>query len=208
MASTIYSEFDYLKKNLTPELLTEIIGKLVGIRDAFTGDGAGLSGGTVSDMFITAFLSDKIAGFQSHHSREGDCKINEHTFSLKKINGKSTIALDWSKNGENSSERERFNTDIIIINLKTEKWWKNGPVNATADENAVGFYTKTVKAGIYFISQTYCKSNICLSSNNKTDTLIETIPLYKMLMQSISDNMVIEFPTEFPIIPFNILNAF
>ena len=206
--SALLLAFDYMKKNLTPELLTEIIGKLIGIRDEFTGDGAGLSGGTLTDMFITAFLSDKIAGFEKHHEREGDCMVNAHKFSLKKINGNSTIALDWSKNGENSSERERFNTDMIIINLKTEQWWKKGPLKATADENAAGFYSKTLKAGIYFISHTYCKSNICLTSNNKSDTLIENIPLYKMLMQSIADNMVVEFPTEFPVIPFNILNAF
>jgi hypothetical protein len=200
--------FDYLKDNLTPELLEEFVSKLYAIRDAFTGDGAGLSGGTVTDMFSVAFLSANITGFVGHRSGEGDCKINDHPFSLKKINGDSTIALDWSKNGENSKKRERFNKDMIIINLKTKQWWKKGPVKATADEKASGFYTKTIKAGIYFISHTYCKSNICLTSNNKTDTLIENVPLYKMLMQSITNNMVIELPTEVPVSNFNILNAF
>jgi len=36
--------------------------------------------------------------FKLSHNGESDYIINNINFSFKKINGKSTIALDWSKN--------------------------------------------------------------------------------------------------------------
>jgi hypothetical protein len=194
--------------HLTHEILQEMLSKLHAIRNRFTGDGAGLSGGTVSDMFIVEFLTNKIPEFVGHHVGESDIKVQDYPLSLKKINGKSTIALDWSKNGTNTKPRERFDTDMMIVNLKTEQWWKTAPKGATAEDHVSKFYSTPIKAGIYFISRTYCKSNVCLKSNNKTDSLIENEPLYKMLKQSIADNMVIEFPEEFPESRFNILSAF
>lgn len=199
---------DSLEKQLTHEILVELVSKLYAIRSDFTGDGAGLSGGTLSDKFVTAYLSDKIPSFVEYHVGESDIMILGLPLSMKKIHGKSTIALDWSKNKEHSKKRERFDTDMMIINLKTKQWWKKSPIHVNQEEIDSNFYSTSIKAGIYFISHTYCKSNICLSSNNKTDSLIESNSLYKMLKQSIVDNMVIEFPTEVPKFKFNILNAF
>ena len=92
----------------------------------------------------------------------------------------------------------------MIINIKTDQWWKTAP----ADENDTKFFSSSIKAGIYFVPKTYCKSNVCLSSNNKTNSLIDSKPLYKMLKESIRDNLVIEFPTIFPKQTFDILKAF
>lgn len=206
--SSLRDVFNHIYTQLTPEILEEIISKLHAIRNEFTGDGAGLSGGTLTDKFIIAFLSQKIRDFVEHHVLESDCKVLDYPLSLKKINGKSSIALDWSKNGENSKPRERFDTDMMIINLKTEQWWKSSPKTATKEESESKFFSSTIKAGIYFVSHTYCKSNVCLKSNNKTDSLIDKEDLYKMLKQSISNNMVIEFPNDYPVSRFNILNAF
>ncbi len=209
IAPSLRRSFVELVKYVTPNVLADIVSKLHAIRAAFTGDGAGLSGGIVVDMFITAYLSKLIPSFEKHHSGESDCKILGLPLSIKKIGGKSTIALDWSKNKEDSKPRERFGTDVMIINLHTEQWWKKtNPQDATEDEKAANFFFTPIKSGIYFVSQAYCKENVQLSSNNKTNSLIEAPSLYKMLKASIAQNMVIEFPTEFPTTKFNILDAF
>lgn len=200
--------FGYIRAHLTPEILQELLSKLHAIRAEFTGDGAGLSGGTLSDKFIVAFLPTKIPGFEEYHVGESDCKVLDYPLSLKKINGKSSIALNWSKNGDDAKQRERFETDMMIVNLKTEQWWKSAPKGTLPDEIVSNFFSTPIKAGIYFVSHNYCKANVCLASNNKTNSLIETIPLYKMLKQSIAENMVIEFPNDFPVTRFNILSAF
>lgn len=205
---TLQDVFDHLKQSLTPDLLCELISKLNAIRIEFTGDGAGLSGGIVSDKFSVAFLSLHVPHFKEFHSGESDCSVLGHPLSLKKINGKSTIALDWSKNPEDSLKRQRFETDILILNLQTEHWWKNAPKDATAEERASKFFTSEIKAGIYLISHTYCKNHVCLKSNNKTDSLIESIPLYKMMKNSIEENLFIEFPPSTLQFNFDIMYAF
>jgi hypothetical protein len=206
--SSLRKVYDQLVKELTADKLTDIISKLHAIRHEFTGDGAGLSGGIVVDKFITAYLKVIIPGFEENHRGESDCIISGHPLSIKKIRGKSTIALDWSKNPEDSKKRDRFNTDMMIINTETGQWWKTAPDGASKQEIDTKFFSTLIKAGIYFVPHDYCKDNICLSSNNKTNSLIDCISLYKMLKESIKNNMVIEFPTEFPKQEFDILNAF
>jgi hypothetical protein len=127
---------------------------------------------------------------------------------MKKINGKSIIALDWSKNGENSKTRERFGTDVMIINTTPEIWWKKSPADVSTEEKESKYYSSHIPAGIYLISHTFCKENVTLSSNNKTNSLIDSKQLYKMLKESMKHNMVIEFPLDIPKRTFNILNAF
>ena len=201
--------FHYMKEQLVNLTLIELVSKLHAINKACKGAGAGLSGGTFIDMFVTQFLSSKVHGFMEYHSGESDCMINNYPLSLKKINGKTTIALNWSKNGEDSKKCESFNTDMMIINLKTEQWWKKmAPSDASKEEVESKFFLRSIKAGIYFVSRTYCKANVCLMSNNKTDTLINNVQLYKMLIESMKNNMMIEFPEKFPVCKFNILKAF
>lgn len=200
--------FEHLRSELTPAILCDLVAKLHAIRVEFTGDGAGLSGGTVSDKFIVAYLAQQIKDFKEFHSQESDCKIKEHPMSVKKINGCSTVALNWSKNGEDSKKRELFETDILIVNLKTEQWWKKAPKIATVEERASNYFSTPIPAGIYLISRDFCKKNVCVKSNNKTDTLIDQVPLYKMLRSSIDDGRFITFPTEYPTITFDILKAF
>lgn len=199
--------YDELVKYLTPDILTDIVSKLNAITVEFTGDGSGLSGGTIVDKFITTYLSALIPNFEAYHEGEKDCKILDIPLSIKKIRGKSSIALDWSKNGKDSKERERFDTDIMIINLKTEQWWKTTPVSVNKEVTDVN-YSMYIKAGIYLISHDYCKGCIKLSSNNKTDSLIDSVQLYLMIQSSIKNNFVIEFPTDVPTRKFNILTAF
>ena len=201
--------FNELKKYLTHDVLCDMLAKMNAVSDVLKGDsGSGLSGGMLIDMFLTEYLTNIIKSYEACHKGESDCKILNIPISIKKINGKSTIALDWSKNGDDSKKRERFETDIMIINLKSCQWWKTEPQGATQEEKDSKYYSTTIKAGIYIISHKYCKNNVTLSSNNKTNSLIDTKQLYNMLKESIRENMVLEFPTEFPTYKFKILNAF
>lgn len=65
-------------------------------------DGCGLTGGAFIDMIITDFFQKHVKHFEKFRSNESDFKIKETPYSFKKINGKSIIALDWSKNKTNS----------------------------------------------------------------------------------------------------------
>ncbi len=200
--------FHEVKQYLTSDVMKNMVSKMNAISEKCRGDGAGLTGGVLIDMFLIAYLSDILKSFTEYRSGESDCKILDVPFSMKKISGKSTIALDWSKNGENSKKRDHFDTDIMIINLKTEQWWKKGATGCTQEEKDSMFYSKHIKAGIYLISKTYCKNNIHLTSNNKSNSIIDQKSLYQMLTQSMKDGMVIEFPPDVPKHTFNILGAF
>jgi hypothetical protein len=201
--------FNELKKNLTHDVMCDMLAKMNAISDVVKGEsGSGLSGGMLIDMFLTEYLSTIFDSYEACHEGESDCKVLNIPISIKKINGKSTIALDWSKNGEDSKKRERFETDIMVVNLKSGKWWKEYPQGATQEEKDSGYYSSTMKAGIYIISHKYCKNNVTLSSNNKTNSLIDNKQLYNMLKESIRENMVLEFPAECPTYKFDILKAF
>lgn len=192
----------YLRLNLTHEDLYELSTKCNAITTYCKGDGAGLLGGCLIDILVSKFFEIKLSKYTENKQGESDMKICDVPFSFKKINGKSTIALDWSKN-KNIGSKEHFKYHILIINLKTSKWWKNGPKEK---DNIT--YNDIIKAGIYIIDKNYCKSNITLLSNNKTNTLIDSISLYKMIKDSISKNLYIEIPQSDKHIVFNILNAF
>ncbi len=198
----------HLKTHLTPDILKGFVDKLNAVRNAFKGDGAGLSGGILSDKLTIDYLSLYVPEFREHHVGESDCAIKDCALSLKKINGKSTIALDWSKNPDESKKREKFENHILILNLCTEQWWKTAPKDASPEERECNYFTTAMPAGIYLVPASYCKDNVCLKSNNKTDTLIESIPLYKMLKHSMEQGLFIEFPKSDSEVKFNILSAF
>jgi hypothetical protein len=201
--------FNELKKKLTHDVLRDMLAKMNAISNVFKGEsGSGLSGGMLIDLFLTEYLTNIIESYEACHEGESDCKILQIPISIKKINGKSTIALDWSKNGDDSKKRERFETDIMVVNLKSCKWWKEFPQGVTQEEKDSEYYSTIMKAGIYIISRKYCKKYVTLSSNNKTNSLIDNKQLYNMLKESIRENMVLEFPIEFPTYKFDILKAF
>jgi len=195
-----------IESELTPSDLQELSNKCKSITNVCKGDGAGLTGGTLTDMLICKYLSEKLKDrYEESHSGESDIKIDNTELSLKKINGKSTIALDWSKN-ETDNQKKYFNCHVIIINLKTEKWWKTKPNKIIS--NKIITYNDEIKSGIYFIDKKYCKKYIKLSSNNKTNSLIDSQYLYIMLKRSIMLRLYIELPAPNNKIEFNILNAF
>ena len=199
--------YNYMKLSLTNNDLQELSNKCKSINNVCKGDGAGLLGGCLIDMLLGKYFTEKLKDhYEEFHFGESDMKIYNTELSQKKINGKSTIALNWSKN-DTENKKEYFNSHIIIINLKTEKWWKSKPNNILSNNKNIT-YNDEIKAGIYFIDKKYCKKYIKLSSNNKTNTLIDTQYLYIMLKRSILQNLYIELPIPNKVIEFNILNAF
>lgn len=154
-----------------------------------TGDGAGLNHGNSSEKIMTCFLSRLMPEtFQKFNSDESDFKICDTPLSYKHISGRSTIALDWSKN-ELQSQRKYFQCDIMIYVEKTQQWWKSGPKISFNDID----YTQTIETGLYFIDRNDC-IDIEFVQNNKSNTIISNIHLYNMLITSKNKNNFIHFP--------------
>jgi hypothetical protein len=172
--------------------LQELANMCTSINEKIKGDGCGLSGGVLTDMLITEILYRDINDYKEFRNGENDMNLCGINFSFKKITGKSTIALDWSKN-KCIKNKSKFTSHIIILNLKTEKWW---------------IKESQLESGFYFIDRKYCKKYIKLTSNNKTDTLISNKELYKMLLRASSQKLYIKIPEPNNKIKFNILNAF
>lgn len=188
----------HLKNELKNGLLQDLSNKCYSINSKCKGDGCGLTSGILIDMLITEYFRHNISQYENEHDGECDMKICNMPLSLKKINGKSSMALDWSKN-KNTTDKEYFNCHMIIINLKTEQWWKN---------KSKIQYTDIIPAGIYFVDKKYCKRNVTLGCNNKTNALIDSKQLYMMLKHSMNQKLCIKMPSSNKQIEFNIMNAF
>jgi hypothetical protein len=197
----VYANFS---ASLTPLDLQELANKCAAISRYCKGDGAGLAGGTLTDMLVCGFLQAKMADYSDCHTGESDLKIGEVPLSLKKINGKSTVALDWSKN-ENDLKKEHFSCHLVIINLKTQQWWKNEPTKKPLLEIT---WNDTIPAGIYLISKDYCKTHVQLGKNNKTNTLISDQYLYMMLKESLKQGLCLTMPAPNAVLNFDIMQAF
>ena len=189
-------------KSVDKDILQDLSNKLWAIQTGCSGDGAGLNGGVITDMFLTKFLTF-LPEYSVFHEGESDMKICDVPLSQKKINGKSTIALDWSKNSVPTT-RERFSSHIIIFNTKSEQWWKK-PIKDDKIKYKVNSYTDMIPAGIYLVDKQFCKKNVVLSSNNKTNSLIESQYLYGMMKRSLDKSMFIELPIPNKKLAFNFI---
>ena len=204
--------YDHISSSLTDIDKQELSNMCNSIKNNFKGDGAGLTGGTLVDIVMNTFLKNKLPDYHENHKGESDMVICVLPFSLKKINGKSTCALDWSKNKkdeQNIQKKEIFSCDIIVINLKSGKsgqWWKKKPKNVHSILNIV--YTSEIPSGIYLIDKRFCKYYVKLHENNKTNTLIDSMHLYIMLKRSIALKLYIPLPEPNKQLKFNILHAF
>jgi hypothetical protein len=196
---------NYLLNNLAAADLQDLSNKCHSISKTCSGDGAGLSGGTLIDMLLCSYFQNKLPEYKEHHVGESDMKICDIPLSQKKINGKSSIALDWSKN-EKDGNREHFSENLFIINLKSEQWWKNKPIESKSKIKVK--YNDVIPIGIFLIDKQFCKYYVKLTKNNKTDTLIESQYLYIMLKRSMALKLYIELPSPNKDLTFNILNAF
>lgn len=195
-----------INSKLTDSYKQDIINKIYTIEKIFKNkDGSGLNSGIFTEMifsecFKTIFGND----FEIYNKSENDFKLFTHPLSFKKIKGKSTIALDWSKN-KKTSEKEYFCSNILILNTETQQWWKKGPLKKNKSNIN---YTRELPIGLYLIEKEFCKENIKFTSNNKTNTQIIEPFLYEMLYNSLDKNLFIKFPEKTKILNFNIIKAF
>lgn len=191
-------ELDAVRNILEKGLnLQDLSNKIDAIKAYCVGDGCGLKTGTYVDDLITAFFKKHIISYQEYHKGEADMKICNVPLSLKTCtNDKGTqFALNWSKNETQPDHSLNFDTHIMMIVSRGGHWWKQKP----------GF-NKYIKPGIYLIDRYYCKDNIDLKSNNKTDKLISKIEVYNMIKNS---QHYIELPVPQECRPsFDILKAF
>jgi len=145
-------------------------------------DGSGLLSGSIIEMFIEEYLKKKL-NYEKFNNKQNDCKINNHELSIKKISGKTKIALKWSKN-KNKEKISEF-SDIMLINIPDKTiWWKK-----------LFGLSEEIPAGIFFISKDVI-SKIKLISNNKSDYIISEKVLYNLLQESMKNKLFIEFPKE------------
>lgn len=137
------------------------------LKKRMKGDGCGMRGGAIRDDFLGEYF-EGAKEYQEYHVGEADLKLCDVPLSLKSSmkDGGTEFALDWSKN-ETDAQRESFDCDILMLFTKGGTWWKR--------EN------KVVKAGFYLVSKEFCRENVSLSSNNKTNRLIAKPEVFKML---------------------------
>lgn len=192
--SRLKSIKQHIEKCLTSKKKTELMSYCLSIQKRLRGDGCGLSGGVLIDMIITEYFKQHITGFEEYHIKDCDFKILDVSFSFKKINGKSSIALNWSKNQK--ANDKCFESNVCILNLKSGQWWKRKD------------RIEMIKSGIYFIDMDFCNENVTFLSNNKTNTLINDVNLYSMLLYAKQNGLFISLPEDAEIKEMMITNAF
>ena len=195
----------YLEASFTEEIRQDLTDKIRAIQSSCKGDGAGLTCGSLVDMLISeTFQTVMGPHYTEYHVGESDMKLCDIPLSLKTIKAKSTIALDWSKNPTEST-REYFNEHILILNTQSDVWWKKSPKQKSQEDI---LYNDMVPAGFYLVDKEFCKQNIKLSSNNKTNTLIQSQDLYWMLQYSRSQGLSVTLPIPQATYQFSISHAF
>lgn len=168
------------------------------------GDGSGLGGGILVDSWIVDYFTEYIQGFQEYHVREADYKILDIPYSFKKISGGSDIALSWSKNPAGAAERNYWEVDIMILNLKSGKWWTRGPINPSKDID----YTRIIPIGLFIIDKDWARNNISISCNNKTNAKIDKHYVYEALITSIDNKTFLQLPEPTELATPSFLNLF
>ena len=187
-----YSNLHKIKRELSisPDKKKDLMSNISAITRCISNmDGNGLLGGCLKDLTISKFLKDNVTSYEETHSGESDFKLCGQEVSLKNINGSSNCALNWSKNSAESVKHIPFTCPIVVFQEKNGKWWKKGP-NKKKDNVD---YSIDIRRGMYICSRYYCKKNIQLGSNNKTDTLISKQDMYKMLLHSKNNDLYIDY---------------
>ena len=72
----------------------------------------------------------------------------------------------------------------------TCQWWKKNPREFDPKID----YKKSINKGIYIIDKYYCKKNITLCPNNKSNYVVNEKQLYLAVLNSIERGLFIEMP--------------
>jgi hypothetical protein len=205
---------------LTHKKLVEIASLLDACRQYTQGqDGAGLSGGALSESIIVETMMLGDARVQVSHSGEADASVVRSgvkmPFSIKTLNGErgGDLALDWSRNdsvgvagdapeGDAAAaaapaaspreERRRFTCPVMISVRHADQWWKGATWRGNAQDNA------PVRAGIYVVDPGWCKVHVepHLATNNKSNSIIKRKEVVTMIREAERAGRFIPYPEE------------
>jgi hypothetical protein len=195
---------EYLRSVFSDNILQDISDSIYAIERDFKGDGSGLNASGFSDKYMRKKLAEIIPSLKEIDKGDADWSINYHDLSFKKIRGKSTIALNWSKNPKGAKVKDLFENDIMLMISKTCQWWKKNPREFDPEID----YAKSINRGFYIIDKYYLKQNINLGPNNKSNNVISEKQLYLAVINSLERDLFIEMPKPLGIKTFNILKAF
>lgn len=152
--------------------------------------GAGLSGGVAQENLWREMLADMKVGFSDKASEEkgtaeADYYFKGYPLSHKTIGYKAknpALALAWSKNPPNGLQRTEFTTSILILNFKPQ-------TQRAKDAN-----WRDARQGAHIIPLPDLKEIVVqFGSNNKTDSLITTEYVGKLISFSQSNDYSVYF---------------
>lgn len=141
--------------------------------------GAGLTGGIFQEsLWKDMFFSQAPNLFSEPTTKDADYCFKGVPLSHKTIGwrGSGSLALAWSKNPEGGLQRTEFKSSMVIACTKQPKkrgLWERIPI------------------GLYVIPVTWIQQNVALSSNNKTDSLIEPKYTVKGMRYALENNLFV-----------------
>ena len=164
-------------------------------------DGKGLSTGADIDYhLVNGFFPDELGSeFERFQKGEADVKISGEPASFKTLRGKGDTALSWSKNPERRKDGtpsvdRKFLEDplpMIMYVRETKRWWKGGP-GSPAHDSIV--WNKEVKSGFYIVNMVTASEFIDLKQNNKSNAIIDSQDMYRMLLEAVEEGNFVEIP--------------
>lgn len=152
--------------------------------------GAGLSGGVVQENLWREMLADMKVGFTDRapefsETAEADYYFKGYPLSHKTIGYKAktpALALAWSKNPPGGLQRTEFTTSMVILNFKPQS-------QRGKDENWLH-----ARQGAHIIPLPDLKEIVVsFGDNNKTDSLITTADVGRLIAFSQANNYSVYF---------------
>jgi hypothetical protein len=152
--------------------------------------GAGLSGGVAQENLWREMLADMKVGFTDQaptgsETAEADYYFKGYPLSHKTIGYKAknpALALAWSKNPPGGLQRTEFTTSMLILNFKPQS-------QRGKDANWLH-----ARQGAHLIPLPDLKEIVVsFGDNNKTDSLITTADVGKLIAFSQSNNLSVYF---------------
>lgn len=147
--------------------------------------GAGLTGGQLQEALWVDMLSGADARFAARSSAavvaDADYYFEDYPISHKTVGwaGTGALALAWSKNPPGGLQRTEFKASMAIA--LTHRPVTRGQWSGIAN-------------GYYVVPLDYLRQHVVFSSNNKTDSLIETRYVIAALQYAERESLMIPLP--------------
>lgn len=164
-------------------------------------DGKGLSTGADIDYhLVKGFLPSELGNdFQRFQKGEADVKISGRPASFKTLRRKGDTAMSWSKNPESKKDgtpsvNRNFLKNplpMIMYVRESSKWWKGSPKNPNHKSIV---WNQEISSGFYVINMVKAAKYIVLKQNNKSDAIINSQDMYRMLLETVEEGNYVKIP--------------